>query len=304
MSRAAEVNQLESMNVFTRVPRHVATGRGIQPMATKWLDQEKAPKGQAPDIRSRCVVKGIAYSKRNDIFAGTPSLEALKLLASKLASSNKGHRAAKRLQVLGVKRVFLYAELEREVYIELPEEAKRPGEGDVVGRLDRAMYGTREALQAWQRHITDLLRDLGCVAGKSQPCVFHHPMRDLQLVVHVDDIACIGLPRELDWFQTELGKHVECKERTLGPGPGEHSEVAYLGRMLRWQDDGISYERDSRHGASALKAAGMEMAKEVNTLAPRTRWRRRTRRSLTWRSLLHTGERQPSSITSRRTAPT
>ena len=91
------------------------------------------------------------------------------------------------------------------MYIELPEEAKRPGEGDVVGRLNRAMYGTREAPQAWQRHITKLLRELGLTAGKSQPCVFHHPMRDLQLVVHVDDIACIGLPRELDWFQTELG---------------------------------------------------------------------------------------------------
>ena len=55
----------------------------------KRLDQDKAPKGQAPDIRGRCVVKDIAYSKRNDIFTGTPSLEALKLLVSKLASSNK-----------------------------------------------------------------------------------------------------------------------------------------------------------------------------------------------------------------------
>ena len=89
VSRAAEVNQLESMSVFTRVPRHVATSWGVQPIATKWLDQDKAPKGQAPDIRSRCVVKNIAYSKRNDIFVGTPSLEALKLLLSKLASSNK-----------------------------------------------------------------------------------------------------------------------------------------------------------------------------------------------------------------------
>ena len=75
--------------MFTRVPRHVATSRGIQPIAMKRLDQDKAPKGQAPDIRGRCVVKDIAYSKRSDIFTGTPSLEALKLLVSKLASSNK-----------------------------------------------------------------------------------------------------------------------------------------------------------------------------------------------------------------------
>ena len=55
------------------------------------------------------------------------------------------------------------------MYIELPEEAKRPGEGDVVGRLNKAMYCTREAPQAWQRHVTQILRELGLVAGKSQP---------------------------------------------------------------------------------------------------------------------------------------
>ena len=264
-ARRQEIERLEEMKVYKRVPRAVATARGFRPIDTRWVDTDKAVSGQSEQIKSRCVVKEIAYTKRDDVFAGTPSLEAFKILISKLASSNGGKSAHKRLLVLDVKRAFLYANMDREVYIELPPEAKHPGEGDVVGVLLKAMYGTRDAPQQWQGHITMLLRRLGFAPGVSQPCVFHHPLRDLQLVVHVDDIACLGEPQNLEWFRKELARLVECKASVLGPGDGERLEVNYLGRRIRWTETGIHYEHDERHVRSALETAEMSTSKPVTT---------------------------------------
>ena len=51
----------------------------------------------------------------------------------------------KRAIVMDIRRAFLHAPMVKEVYIELPQEAKSESDGDCVGRLLKAMYGTREA---------------------------------------------------------------------------------------------------------------------------------------------------------------
>ena len=51
---------------------------------------------------------------------------------------------------MDVKRAFLYAPVQREIFIELPEEALDEQDGDVVGKLEKAMYGTRNAAQNWE----------------------------------------------------------------------------------------------------------------------------------------------------------
>ena len=136
----------------------------------------------------------IARSKRDDLFAGTPTLEAFKLLVYKLASSNGGYAPRKCLMVMDVKRAFLHAQVTREIYIELPEEAKNEDDGDVDGKLLKSLYGTRDAPQNWQAYVDSLMRELGFLPGVAHPCVYRHTVRDLQVVVHVDDFACLGPP--------------------------------------------------------------------------------------------------------------
>ena len=69
--------------------------------------------------------------------------------------------------VLDIKRAFLHAPMQREVYIELPEEAKSPGDGDVVGRLLKSMYATRDAPLGWQDDIAEYLMSIGFVRAKA-----------------------------------------------------------------------------------------------------------------------------------------
>ena len=50
---------------------------------------------------------------------------------------------------------------DRELYLELPDEAKAPGDGDVVGRMNRSMYGFRDAGNNWMRDWQSLHQSTG-----------------------------------------------------------------------------------------------------------------------------------------------
>ena len=63
--------------------------------------------------------------------------------------------------MLDFKKPFLYADIHRELYIELPEDDDRRAGGANVGLLNKAMYGTRDAPVAWSRLVRQMLGDLG-----------------------------------------------------------------------------------------------------------------------------------------------
>ena len=42
-----------------------------------------------------------------------------------------------------VKRAYVHARATRDVYAELPDEDKLPGEGDLVGKLDLCLYAAK-----------------------------------------------------------------------------------------------------------------------------------------------------------------
>ena len=48
-----------------------------------------------------------------------------------------------------------------ELYLELPDEAKAPRDGDVVGRMNRSMYGFRDAGNNWMRDWRSLHQSTG-----------------------------------------------------------------------------------------------------------------------------------------------
>ena len=54
-----------------------------------------------------------------------------------------------------VKKAVLYGDARRSLHIELPVEEPVSGTGDYVGKLERAMYGTRDAPMIWEevRHV-------------------------------------------------------------------------------------------------------------------------------------------------------
>ena len=103
-----------------------------------------------------------------ELFSPSPSLSTLKMLISKLTSRGVRGPGDWRLMTLDVSRAFFYAAAERSLYIGLPQEDPEHNTGK-VGTLLKAMCGTRDALQLWQREISGTLESLiSCAATSSR----------------------------------------------------------------------------------------------------------------------------------------
>ena len=134
-------------------------------------------------------------------FAAMPPLLALKLILSLACTTNLPVREqtySKRgrycIQFIDVKKAHFWAKAERTLYVELPQEYKHYHglSGDVVGVLNRSMYGMRDAASLWEKLVADVMKKLHFRQGASSPCVFWHPVRDLRTTVHGDNFFYIG----------------------------------------------------------------------------------------------------------------
>ena len=123
-----------------------------------------------PNVRCRLVAQEFAKGEeRDDLFAGTPPLYVMKMLLSDVASNRA---EAKCIMVLDAKCAFLYGSTPRDIYIELPDEDPMSADKDYVGKLLKAMYGTRDAPAVWQEEVRKLLVANGFTQSRINPCVF------------------------------------------------------------------------------------------------------------------------------------
>ena len=97
---------------------------------------------RCPSYRPRLVAKEFRDGSES-IFAGTPPLEAMKILFS-MAATERGNRV---LGFIDIKKAHVYAKAIREVYIDLPPGDEEPG---MCGKLNYTLYGTRDAAQGWE----------------------------------------------------------------------------------------------------------------------------------------------------------
>ena len=254
-ARRVEIDTFKKMNVYEHVPREEARGRG-KLLGLRWVDSQKGN-----DVKSRLVAQEFASKgDRDDIFASTPPLVASKLVISGVASQGQSGPGSKRLMVLDVKRAFLHGFIEEEIYIELPDEDKMKHQG-YVGKLVKAMYGTRSAPLMWQKVVKQQMKELGFCESVVMPCLYYHPGRDMFVVVHVDDFLCSGELKDLTWLRTSLEKHYELKGEVLKP----NSYVSYLGRRISWQTDGVSVEGENKYIEKMATDWNMEKCSAVST---------------------------------------
>ena len=124
-------------------------------VGTRWLDSLKGGK-----MKGRLVAQEFAKgSNGDDIFAATPPLMASRFVVSDTASRGNEENTSRRIAIFDVKRAFLHGLME-EIYIELPDEDDMKQKG-FIGRLKKAMYGTRSAPRMWQKVVKQTMTDMG-----------------------------------------------------------------------------------------------------------------------------------------------
>src|SRR3954465_9490285 len=77
---------------------------------------------------------------------------------------------------MGVKRAFLNGKLEEEVYVAQPPGFEDPKNPDKVFRLNKALYGIKQAPWAWYDTLKEFLMKKGFKPGSLDPTLFTKSM--------------------------------------------------------------------------------------------------------------------------------
>ena len=86
------MKEFKKHGLYTKVSEEEcwrATGKG--PIGTRWVDINIGDEDR-PEYRSRLVAKELKTDKREDLFAATPPIEALKLLISMAMTEGIGYQ--------------------------------------------------------------------------------------------------------------------------------------------------------------------------------------------------------------------
>ena len=262
--RPAIAEELEYFcdRVWVGVPMNVAKndpdGKII---GSRWVNCNKNDIND-PGVRCRLVAQEVNLHADDSFYAATPPLEAKRLLFSNFSSRVMNEKL--QISFVDVKKAYFYGIPERTLYVRLPPELNMGK--DVVGKLVRCMYGTRDAGAIWENCYSSCLVNMGFIQGVSSPCCFVHPQWHVMVVVHGDDFTAVGSPEALDQYQVGMQKSFDCKLKgRLGTDPGDCKEMRVLNRIVRINDKGLLYEADPRHAEIIIKAFHLEHGKSIVT---------------------------------------
>ena len=261
-ARREEMVEVHKHRVYTKVPiRQCLEETGRPPVGVRWVDVNKGD-DQNPDYRSRLVAQELKRTGLiEDLFAATPPLEAKKILFSMAVTEGIGFIGndkvnGMKMDFIDVRRAYFHANARRRVFVKLPQEDACEG---MCGLLEKSMYGTRDAAQNWEVAYAEFMWKVGFRRGEGMPCVFHHPLRNLRVVVHGDDFTILGHEGNLDWFRSEISKRFEVKFRgRIGPGQKDGKSIRLLNRVFEWTREGITCEADQRHAELLVQDLGLK----------------------------------------------
>ena len=95
---------------------------------------------------------------------------------------------------MDVKTAFLNGNLLEDVYITQPEGFVQPKNSGKVYKLQRSIYGLKQASRSWNLRFDESVKGFGFVKNEDEPCVYKKISGStiVFLVLYVDDILLIG----------------------------------------------------------------------------------------------------------------
>ena len=137
---------------------------------------------------------------------GAPPLECKKILMSLATTQGIGFGTGEphKIDFIDVSRAYFHAKARRNAYIKLPSEGHEEG---MVGKLLKAMYGTRDAAPNWEAEYQEFMTsDCKFKSCLTTPCMFYLAEKKLRVVIHGDDFTVLGPHYSLMWFREQIKK--------------------------------------------------------------------------------------------------
>ena len=213
-----EMEACEKLKVWNLVSRKdLPFTANILPV--KWVYKIKTNEnGTVTQHKARLTPKGFRQKEGVDYFEVFARTGMYKSMRAGLAMTAKWDHE---LDQLDVPTAFLNADVEEEVFMELPD-GYRDGKEHLVCKLNKSLYGLKQAPRNWYLLFSKfLVGTLGLKASISDPCLFFKRSRtgrlmllflfvdDSQVSYHIEDKA------EWDELKAKLVERFQTKD--MGP---------------------------------------------------------------------------------------
>jgi hypothetical protein len=179
-----EYQALAKNQTWHLVPR----SKGKKIVGCKWVYKiKRKADGSVDRYKARLVAKGFKQKYGIDYeetFSPVVKATTIRLILSIAVSRGWS------LRQLDVQNAFLHGLLDEEVYMLQPPGYIDKRHPTYVCKLDKALYGFKQAPCAWHARLCQKLEALGFVASESDTSLFYYHQRGISMfvLVYVDDI--------------------------------------------------------------------------------------------------------------------
>lgn len=205
----AEMSACAAMNVWDYVRREDLP-KNANVLPCKWVWAEKTDEhGHIIRHKARLTPKGFRQKEGVDFFEVFAATGMYKTMRVGLSLTAKWDHE---LDQLDVPTAFLNADLEEDVYMEVPE-GYREGKEGLVCKLNKSLYGLRQGPRNWYLLIRSfVIETLGFKPTVSDPCLFIKRSRTgrlMMLFLFVDDF-------QASYQREDTAEWNECKALLVG----------------------------------------------------------------------------------------
>ncbi|KAK8986979.1 hypothetical protein V6N11_055296 [Hibiscus sabdariffa] len=184
----SEMDSMSDNQVWTLVE----PPEGIKPIGCKWVFKKKTDMdGNVQTYKRRLVAKGyrqIHGIDYDETFSLVAMFKSIRILLAIAAFHDY------EIWQMDVKTAFLNGKLEEDVYMTQPEGFVTPENAGKVCKLQRSIYGLKQASRSWNLRFNDAIKEFGFIRNEDEPCVYKKFSGSIVsfLILYVDDILIIG----------------------------------------------------------------------------------------------------------------
>ena len=159
---------------------------------------------------------------------------------------------------MDVKTAFLHGAIKEEVYVEQPLGFEVQDRDTHVCRLNKALYGLRQAPRAWYERIDSYLMKLGFTRSNANLNLYFKVDREkpLILVLYVDELFLTGVGPLIHQCKKGLVAEFEMKDLRL---------MHYFLDLEVWQRPSEIFLSQGKYIMKLLEIFGMVNCKSVST---------------------------------------
>ncbi|KAK1668552.1 hypothetical protein QYE76_056711 [Lolium multiflorum] len=196
----------------------------------KWIFKRKTDAdGNITVYKARLVAKGFRQIQGVDYdetFSPVAKLKSVRILLAIAAFFDY------EIWQMDVKTAFLNGDIEEELYMVQPKGFVDPKNADKVCKLQRSIYGLKQASRSWNRRFDKVIKDFGFIQCHGEACIYKKVSGSSVafLILYVDDILLIGNDIELLSTSYILGIKIyrDRSRRLIGL-----SQSTYLDKILK-----------------------------------------------------------------------